>query len=859
MSFRQRKVPDRMEGNIVFYREGHAEAFYGVKTTSYPPLSVEQKKQKWVQDTHLFQLLQQEGLEARHYRIRRRVDWNAELRRVTNAAPDEASRKAAGEIASLWNIWIPEVVSQINFSIFAVQLPMGKGKIPKHPIQQSHRFFMEGIGSGTTMVLDDEIQEAQLAEAQIRLRLGHQAHRIVPLSAREIADYVYRHHYWRGTDLPALPPQIKKLWPRGRRSFTWLCEGQVKEYANCVRVRQRNHDRFVSFVCVSGLPDEATIPGEEVMFQLPLQCGYNVDALYHYRHFSPEATAAFAKDKKEDVDDTISHIQEINRQPSQELIEKKGMADAFSEYVRKNDVPMLYSHMVFCVEGRTQDEVDNNADDLIRKLKDYGLVGFQPSDVQKQLFESWLPGGWDDAIGYDEPFLPEVAAAYCSPGSMDILGDEQGFPIALTLMGALVQWDPTRGPQINKDASMAIVGPLGSGKSFLLNMLIYYAVLIWGARVFAVDVKIERSHWSGSLPGLEDKVYPLVLDGRKRPGVMDPFRLMEDKDAAREVVVSMISRLRKKDLDDGEEGVLMSVARLTVEEARAAGEQPSMRKMLLLLKEMADSGGDEARRRFAGAEEEERRFAGKLYRMLYEVADLPHGKLLFGDPEAESDAIQDEIFSDHKLPERGIILLQMAGLKLPDPRKPKENMALDERVSLAVMMSTALLAEQFLLVGKQGFRVAALDEAWAWLRSSQGAELAEKLQRAGRSANAGVWYATQKSTDVQEMIELLSTYVCMGCNSEEETEAAIAALGMPPTKENKDRLRKMYGGIRTDEQSRDFEFTTTEDTVKPSHGFMKDLEGRVGECTFHMPDDRLSAIFNTKPEAVAASKASGAW
>lgn len=827
--FVDQKVPIRIEENIVFFKEGAPVAFYGYRPYSYPPRSNDEKKAKWSQDVQLFQHLQVNGFQARMWRIRRRDKYGEQLDRLIQSAPKE-HQGAAREIMSLWKTWIPHVVSPQYFTVIGVDLPIEPASV-QDPFQLLKRAFLRGLRTGGDEILKDEWDKALEAEQTVRRRLGELSRMLVPLLPQEIADYIYRNHYWRGEEFPSLPDQLMKIWPKGKRTYTWLCEGTVKELTNCVMVQHRDHQRYVSFVVVAGLPETLSFPGDEVMYHLPLRCNHTVDCMFHWVHISPENTQQLAKKKLEDIEDSIHHLASINRQPTPELIEKKGYADAFSEYVRKYEVPMLKGHLVFCVEGRTEEEVNKHADDVIRKLKDYNLIGYQPSDIQRALFESWLPGGWDWMIGYDESILPEVAAVYTAPGATDLLGDGKGAPIALTEHGALVCWDPARGPQINKDAGMAIVGPLGSGKSFLLNMLIYYTALIWDAKVFVVDIKEERSHWPGRLPGLENKVYRLVLDGRQRPGVMDPFRLMEDKDMARAVAVSMIGLMRKRGLEDEENTELLRAAQLTV-----ADGNPSMRKMLNILKGFENP----VARQIAG--------------FLEQVADLPQGKLLFGDPSEETMAIQDDLFHGDELTNQGIILLQLAGLKLPDPNTRKEDMELDQRVSMAVMMSTALLAERFILSDRQGFKVAALDEAWAWLRTDQGKELVNKLQRAGRSANAGIWYATQKPSDIKDMVDLLSTYVCLGTTSDEETELAIEALGLNDTPEVRSRLKRVRHVLVGDEESIDFARSFHAEDTGSSKGYFKDLSGRVGFCSFEMPDERLIKIFNTKPDAVAASR-----
>jgi hypothetical protein len=213
-----------------------------------------------------------------------------------------------------------------------------------------------------------------------------------------------------------------------------------------------------------------------------------------------------------------------------------------------------------------------------------------------------------------------------------------------------------------------------------------------------------------------------------------------------------------------------------------------------------------------------------LAEYLMRIARLPLGKLVFG----QGDGV--------RVPDTGIILLQLEGLELPQ-EKQRAN-GLRQEASVAVMSMTAILAEQFVLRGTGGFRVAALDEAWIWLRTDQGKALANRLERAGRSANAGIWFATQNPSDIDaEILNNVSVYVCLGTSDENETTLAIEALNLDT---NDEGLRNILQARRSKALS--------------GYGYMKDLEGRSGFIQFITPEEELVELFNTKPEASEASK-----
>ena len=60
------------------------------------------------------------------------------------------------------------------------------------------------------------------------------------------------------------------------------------------------------------------------------------------------------------------------------------------------------------------------------------------------------------------------------------------------------------------------------------------------------------------------------------------------------------------------------------------------------------------------------------------------------------------------------------------------------------------LALDFIHSDRSIFKIVDLDEAWAFLNVAQGETLSNKLVRAGRAMQAGVYFVTQSSGDVSK-------------------------------------------------------------------------------------------------------------
>ncbi len=797
-------LPTEIEKNVAFV-DGRPWAFYRVVPFSYSPLSIDGKKTEWMNAVQFFRQIQEPGLHAQIWLVRRRFDWENYLERLVETVPKERRNKAQESMA-LWHSLIERGTLPDYDFIVAFELPL--------PLPHNYKWLtqtfgipmrtLEGFLGLRKKVFREEKEHAfdrsydyTWTKRAFEER-SHSLSQLDPLLEHEIADF-YRHHFNRGMALKPLPKQLRSVWPNGELDFTWLAEGRRAYGYRYVLCEQEEESRFVSFINVGAFPDEIYLPGSELFHQLTSEFDFPVEATFHWKMIANKQATNMISRKRKDIRDASSHIGEVEQVPL-DLQQQGQLAEGLEYELKKNRPPILDARLVFVVDGYDQDEVNSRSEQVINFFDRRGFVAARPTGEQRNLFNAWLPSDRWPARGYAKKMLPEVAAALVMPGASEILGDPNGVPVGLTRRGSVVKLNPERGPQINQNASMVITGTLGSGKSHTLNNLIHKTALFWGARIFVVDPKGERSHWVGRLPGLEDRVHVLRLDGRQNPGALDPFKLLKDDlDFASEIAVSVISQF-EGNLSRGDKNMLLSAA----ERAVKSGE-PSMALMVEELSKDA-TGSD-------------------LAEYLMRIARLPLGKLVFG----EGEGIQ--------LPNTGVILLQLEGLELP-PEKQKPT-GLRQEASVAVMSMTALLAEQFVLKGdKGGFRVAALDEAWIWLRTDQGKSLANRLERAGRSANAGIWFATQNPSDIDnEILNNTSIYVCLGTSDENETTLAIEALKLDPKDE----------GLRNLLQTR-------RSRAASGYGYMKDLEGRSGYIQFITPEQELVDLFNTKPEANEASK-----
>lgn len=151
-----------------------------------------------------------------------------------------------------------------------------------------------------------------------------------------------------------------------------------------------------------------------------------------------------------------------------------------------------------------------------------------------------------------------------------------------------------------------------------------------------------------------------------------------------------------------------------------------------------------------------------------------------------------------------------------------------ELLSVAMLIVISTFALDFIHSDRSVFKIVDLDEAWSFLQVAQGKTLSNKLVRAGRAMNAGVYFVTQNADDLtdeklknnigvkfafrsRDMTEIKKTLQFFGVDAEDES--------------NQRRLRELENG----------------------QCLIQDLYGRVGIIQVHPVFEDLFHAFDTRP------------
>ena len=151
-----------------------------------------------------------------------------------------------------------------------------------------------------------------------------------------------------------------------------------------------------------------------------------------------------------------------------------------------------------------------------------------------------------------------------------------------------------------------------------------------------------------------------------------------------------------------------------------------------------------------------------------------------------------------------------------------------ELLSIAMLIVVSTFALDFIQSDRSVFKIVDIDEAWAFLNVAQGKTLSNKLVRAGRSMNAGVYFSTQNASDLSDAtlknnIGLKFAFRSTDIN---EIKNTLDFFGVDNEEENNQkRLRNLENG----------------------QCLMQDLYGRVGVIQVHPVFERLLSAFDTRP------------
>jgi hypothetical protein len=421
----------------------------------------------------------------------------------------------------------------------------------------------------------------------------------------------------------------------------------------------------------------------------------------------------------------------------------------------------VQSVTILTVWGPTAAICDARARALASLLGGADYRAVRPAGLQEALFLLGLPG--TARPGAVREFTQhQVSEDWALGGAFSIgeVGDPGGMFLGIDLdCGTTrpVMINVADAPKHDASASLGIVGDLGAGKS-VLQKLIAEAVWARGGCAICIDRTPVREWAAFARTAAKGRVQ--IIDAAQAEVSIDPLRMFDGPEGRHYALSYLTLQLGIGPMSTGGE-----VLHHAVEKA-ADSDQPSMSRVLQVLKEMATAE--------AGKRQDA---ASTLAGLVRVVATNPLAAMVF-DPALPPVRLDASSTSD-------MIVITTAGLKLP-PKAAFANpevlhqQPLEALIGRAVLYLIAALARQTAFEDPERFTAVVADELY-WLTSSaEGTALVHEILHDGRKHGAGLLAASHDAEELGPDRGLMAYRALARTADRERARRGLEFVGLDP-------------------------------------------------------------------------------
>ncbi len=486
----------------------------------------------------------------------------------------------------------------------------------------------------------------------------------------------------------------------------------IEESQRYLRLEHEDSESFVSYFTVN-----AIVGFQQQQFTFPVDTSMNVEIVGNRKALST------VRNKKKELKDLDNHAYQSGSETSSNVVDALDSVDELETDLDQSKESMYKLSYVIRVSAPDLDELKRRCDEVKDFYDDLNVKLVRPAGDILGLHSEFLPA----SKRYINDYVQYVKSDFLAGlgfGATQQLGENTGIYIGYSVdTGRNVYLQPSLASQgikgtVTNALASAFVGSLGGGKSFCNNLIVYYSVLFGGQAVI-LDPKSERGNWKETLPEIAHEINIVNLTSDKEnAGLLDPFVIMKNVKDAESLAIDILTFLTGISSRDGEKFPVLR-------KAVRAVTQSDQRGLLHVI--------DELRR-------EDTAIARNIADHIDSFTDYDFAHLLFSD-----GSVKNAISLDNQLN-----IIQVADLVLPDKDTTFEEYTTIELLSVAMLIVISTFALDFIHSDRSIFKIVDLDEAWAFLNVAQGETLSNKLVRAGRAMQAGVYFVTQSSGDVSK-------------------------------------------------------------------------------------------------------------
>ena len=575
----------------------------------------------------------------------------------------------------------------------------------------------------------------------------------------------------------------------------------IEESQRYLRLEHEDKESYVSYFTVNAIVGELDFPSSEIFYFQQQQFTFPVDTSMNVEIVENRKALTTIRNKKKELKDLDNHAYQAGSETSSNVVDALDSVDELETDLDQSKESMYKLSYVIRVSAPDLDELKRRCDEVKDFYDDLNVKLVRPAGDMLGLHGEFLPA----SKRYINDYIQYVKSDFLAGlgfGATQMLGENTGIYIGYSVdTGRNVYLQPSLASQgvkgtVTNALASAFVGSLGGGKSFCNNLLVYYSVLFGGQAVI-LDPKSERGNWKETLPEIAEEINIVNLTSDKEnAGLLDPFVIMKDKEDGATLAKEILTFLTGISTRDGDKFPVLISAISKVSESEHRG-------LLNVITELR---------------KENTPIANHIANHIDSFTNYDFAHLLFSD-----GTVKNTISLDNQLN-----IIQVADLVLPDKDTTFDEYTTIELLSVAMLIVISTFALDFIHSDRSIFKIVDLDEAWAFLNVAQGETLSNKLVRAGRAMNAGVYFVTQSSGDVskESLKNNIGLKFAFRSTDTNEIKQTLEFFGLDSEDENNQkRLRDLENG----------------------QCLMQDLYGRVGVVQIHPVFVELLHAFDTRP------------
>ena len=575
----------------------------------------------------------------------------------------------------------------------------------------------------------------------------------------------------------------------------------IEESQRYLRLEHEDKESYVSYFTVNAIVGELDFPSSEIFYFQQQQFTFPVDTSMNVEIVENRKALTTVRNKKKELKDLDNHAYQAGSETSSNVVDALDSVDELETDLDQTKESMYKLSYVIRVSAPDLDELKRRCDEVKDFYDDLNVKLVRPAGDMLGIHSEFLPA----SKRYINDYVQYVKSDFLAGlgfGATQQLGETTGIYMGYSVdTGRNVYLQPSLASQgvkgtVTNALASAFVGSLGGGKSFCNNLLVYYAVL-FGGQALLLDPKSERGNWKETLPEIAHEINIVNLTSDKdNAGLLDPFVIMKNVKDAESLAIDILTFLTGISSRDGEKFPVLRKAVRSVTQSDSRG-------LLHVI--------DELRR-------EDTPISRNIADHIDSFTDYDFAHLLFSD-----GTVENAISLDNQLN-----IIQVADLVLPDKDTTFEEYTTIELLSVSMLIVISTFALDFIHSDRSIFKIVDLDEAWAFLNVAQGETLSNKLVRAGRAMQAGVYFVTQSAYDVskESLKNNIGLKFAFRSTDINEIKQTLEFFGIDKDDENNQkRLRDLENG----------------------QCLLQDLYGRVGVVQIHPVFEELLHAFDTRP------------